>query len=106
MDCFFNKKNINFYMILSSNSPYTKFTYTLVGLKGEPEEKSFILNLNYVISIESTSNHELKIVLINNKVIIIDLGSNGLASDVMDDILDLSAVGSDYNVYNISSINT
>ena len=26
------------------------------------------------------------------------------ASNIMDDILDLSAVGSDYNVYNISSI--
>jgi len=91
-------------MILSSNSPYTKFTYTLVGRTGTPEEKSFILNLNYVISIESMSNHELKIILINNKVIVIDLGSNNIASEVMDDILDLSAVGSDYNVYNISSI--
>ena len=92
-------------MILSTNSPYTKFTYTLIGKKGQPEEKSFILNLNYVISIESTSNHELKIIMINNKVIIIDLGASNKASEVMDDILDLSAVGSDYNVYNISSIN-
>ena len=40
----------------------------------------------------------------NNKVIVIDLGANNIASEVMDDILDLSAVGSDYNVYNISSI--
>ena len=92
-------------MILSTNSPYTKFTYTLVGIEGEPQEKSFVLNLNYVISIESTSNHELKIVMVNNKIIIIDLGNTNKASSVMDDILDLSAVGSDYNVYNISSIN-
>ena len=92
-------------MILSTNSPYTKFTYTLVGTKGEPQEKSFVLNLNYVISIESTSNHELKIVMVNNKIILIDLGPSNKASSVMDDILDLSAVGSDYNVYNISSIN-
>lgn len=91
-------------MILSTNSPYTKFTYTLVGVEGEPQEKSFVLNLNYVISIESTSNHELKIVMVNNKIIIIDLGNTNKASSVMDDILDLSAVGSDYNVYNISSI--
>ena len=90
-------------MILSTNSPYTKFTYTLVGRKGEPQEKSFVLNLNYVISIESTSNHELKIVMVNNKIILIDLGSDNKASEVMDDILDLTAVGSDYNVYNISS---
>ena len=91
-------------MILSTNSPYTKFTYTLVGLEGDPQEKSFILNLNYIISIESASNHELKIILINNKIILIDLGIDNKASTVMDDILDLSAVGSDYNVYNISSI--
>jgi len=91
-------------MILSTNSPYTKFTYTLVGIEGEPQEKSFVLNLNYVISIESTSNHELKIVMVNNKIIMIDLGNTNKASSVMDDILDLSAVGSDYNVYNISSI--
>ena len=92
-------------MILSTNSPYTKFTYTLVGIEGEPQEKSFVLNLNYVISIESISNHELKIVMVNNKIIMIDLGNTNKASSVMDDILDLSAVGSDYNVYNISSIN-
>tara|TARA_Y100000590_G_C15086967_1_gene776100 strand:+ start:89 stop:370 length:282 start_codon:yes stop_codon:yes gene_type:complete len=91
-------------MILSTNSPYTKFTYTLVGIEGEPQEKSFVLNLNYVISIESISNHELKIVMVNNKIIMIDLGNTNKASSVMDDILDLSAVGSDYNVYNISSI--
>lgn len=91
-------------MILNANSPYTKFTYTLVGRKGEPKEKSFLLNLNYVISIESTSNHELKIIMVNNKVILIDLGISNKASSVMDDMLDLSAVGSDYNVYNISSI--
>ena len=91
-------------MLLNTNSTYTKFTYTLVGRKGEPQEKSFVLNLNYVISIESTSNHELKIIMVNNKVILIDLGISNKASAVMNDILDLSAVGSDYNVYNISSI--
>jgi len=86
-----------------TNSPYIKFTYTLVGLDGEPEEKSYMLNLSYIISIESTSNHHLKITMYNNKNILIDLGLNNKASIVMDDILDLSAVGSDYNVYNISS---
>mgnify|MGYP001223583993 FL=1 len=89
-----------------TNSPYIKFTYTLVGIDGEPEEKSYMLNLSYIISIESTSNHHLKIIMYNNKSILIDLGLNNKASIIMDDILDLSAVGSDYNVYNISSIDS
>ena len=88
------------------NSPYIKFTYTLVGLDGEPEEKSYMLNLSYIISIESISNHELKITMYNDKNILIDLGLNNRASLIMDDILDLSAIGSDYNVYNISSVNS
>ena len=91
--------------MLKTNSPYIKFTYTLVGLEGEPQEKSYMLNLSYIVSIESTSNHDLKIIMNNNKVILIDLGLNNKASDVMDDILDLTATGSDYNVYNISSVN-
>ena len=44
------------------------------------------------------------LVMNNGKIVIIDLGINNKASIIMDDILDLSAVGSDYNVYNISSI--
>ena len=93
-------------MMSKANSPYVKFTYTLVGLDGEPEEKSYMLNLSYIISIESTSNHQLKIIMYNNKNILIDLGLNNRASLIMDDILDLTAVGSDYSVYNISSINS
>ena len=88
------------------NSLYIKFTYTFVGLDGEPEEKSYMLYLSYIISIESTSNHHLKITLYNNKNILIDLGLNNKTATIMDDILDLSAVGSDYNVYNISSIDS
>ena len=88
------------------NSPYIKFTYTLVGLDGEPEEKSYMLNLSYIISIESISNHELKITMHHDKNILIDLGLNNRASLIMDDILDLSAIGSDYNVYKISSVNS
>ena len=60
--------------MLKTNSPYIKFTYTLVGLEGEPQEKSYMLNLSYIVSIESTSNHDLKIIMNNNKVILIDLG--------------------------------
>ena len=86
-----------------TNSPYVKFTYTLIGLNGDPQEKSYMLNLSYIVSIESISNHEIKITMSNSKVIFIDLGLNNKASVVMDDILDLTAVGSDYNVYNISS---
>ena len=87
-----------------SNSPYIKFTYTLIGLKGEPQEKSYMLNLSYIVSLESVTNHEIKITMSNGKIVLIDLGLSNKASNVMDDILDLSAVGSDYNVYNISSI--
>ena len=85
------------------NSPYIKFTYTLIGLKGEPQEKSYMLNLSYILSIESITNHEIKITMSNGKTVLIDLGLNNKASMIMDDILDLNAVGSDYNVYNISS---
>ena len=85
------------------NSPYIKFTYTLIGLKGDPQEKSYMLNLSYILSIESITNHEIKITMSNGKVVLIDLGLNNKASIIMDDILDLNAVGSDYNVYNISS---
>ena len=85
------------------NSPYIKFTYTLIGLKGEPQEKSYMLNLSYILSIESVTNHEIKITMSNGKTVLIDLGLNNKASVIMDDILDLNAVGSDYNVYNISS---
>jgi len=85
------------------NSPYIKFTYTLIGLKGEPQEKSYMLNLSYILSIESITNHEIKITMSNGKTVLIDLGLNNKASIIMDDILDLNAIGSDYNVYNITS---
>ena len=42
--------------------------------------------------------------MVNNKIVLIDLGPNNKTSIVMEDILDLNAVGSNYNVYNISSI--
>ncbi len=88
----------------NSNSPYIKFTYTLINPKGELQEKSFMLNLSYIVSIESVSNHKIKISMSNDKSILIDLGLNNKASTIIDNILDLSAVGSDYNVYNISSV--
>ena len=75
-----------------------------IDVKGEPQEKSYMLNLSYIVSIESLTNHEIKITMNNGKIVLIDLGLNNKASIVMDDILDLSAVGSDYNVYNISSV--
>ena len=85
------------------NSPYIKFTYTLIGLKGEPQEKSYMLNISYILSIESITNLEIKITMSNGKTVLIDLGLNNKASIIMDDILDLNAIGSDYNVYNITS---
>ena len=71
-----------------ANSPYIKFTYTLIGLEGEPQEKSYMLNLSYIVSIESITNHEIKITMSNGKIVLIDLGLNNKASMVVDDILD------------------
>ena len=46
-----------------TNSPYIKFTYTLVGIDGEPEEKSYILNTCFNIrkfNISSKKNIKCK----------------------------------------------
>ena len=41
----------------------------------------------------------------NNQIINIELGRDYKAAELIDEILDLSAEGVDYNVYNISSFN-
>ena len=85
------------------NLPFVKFTYTLVDLNGMPQQKSWIVNLMCVVSIESISNSDLKIFLNNNQVLFVDLGQEYNASEVMDELLDWSAVGEDYNVYKLDT---
>ena len=86
-------------------SSFVKFTYTIVDPKGIPERKCYLLNLNFIVNIESGNNNDIKIYMSNNKIIDIELGRDYNASKLMEEILDLSAEGSDYNVYNISSFN-
>ena len=41
-------------------SPFVKFTYTVLDPEGLPQQKSWLLNLSYVLSIESGNNNDLK----------------------------------------------
>ena len=45
-------------------SPFVKFTYTVLDPEGLPQQKSWLLNLSYVVSIESGNNNDLKIYII------------------------------------------
>ena len=85
-------------------SPFVKFTYTLLGLDGHLEKKSWMLNLSYIVSVELGNSNDLKINMINEQVITIELGNDYDASTLLDELLDLSAEGLDYNVYKINSV--
>tara|TARA_B100000029_G_scaffold482071_1_gene531719 strand:+ start:59 stop:340 length:282 start_codon:yes stop_codon:yes gene_type:complete len=84
-------------------SPFIKFTYTIVDPKGRPNQKCHLVNLNFVIRVETGNNNDIKIFLTNNQIINVELGRDYKASSIINEILDFSAEGSDYNVYNISS---
>ena len=84
-------------------SPFVKFTYTILDPDGLPQKKSWLMNLSYVISIESGNNNDLKIFLSNDQTIEIELGRDYNSFDLMNEILDLSAEGLDYNVYKINA---
>ena len=84
-------------------SPFVKFTYTVLDPDGLPQQKSWLLNLSYVVNIESGNNNDLKIYMSNDQVIIIELGHDYLATEIMNQIARLSAEGLDYNVYKINS---
>ncbi len=84
-------------------SPFVKFTYTILDPEGLPQQKSWLLNLSYVVSIESGNNNDLKIYMSNDQIIIIELGHDYVATDIMNEILDLSAEGLDYSVYKINN---
>ena len=84
-------------------SPFVKFTYTILDLDGRPQKKSWMLNLSYIVSVESGNSNDLKINMANDQVVTIELGRDYDASKLLDELLDLSAEGLDYNVYKINS---
>ena len=84
-------------------SPFVKFTYTVLDLDGCPQKKSWMLNLSYIVSVESGNSNDLKIYMANEQIITIELGRDYDASKLLDELLDLSAEGLDYNVYKINS---
>ena len=84
-------------------SPFVKFTYTILDLDGLPQKKSWILNLSYIVSVESGNANDIKINMANDQVVTIELGRDYDASKLLDELLDLSAEGLDYNVYKINS---
>ena len=62
-----------------------------------------MLNLSYIVNVESGNDNDLKIYMANDQVVTIELGRDYDASKLMDELLDLSAEGLDYNVYKINS---
>ena len=84
-------------------SPFVRFTYTILDLDGRPQKKSWMLNLSYIVSVESGNSNDLKISMANDQVGTIELGRDYDASKLLDALLDLSAEGLDYNVYKINS---
>ena len=84
-------------------SPFVKFTYTVLDLDGRPQKKSWILNLSYIVSVESGNSNDLKIYMANEQIVTIEMGRDYDASKLLNELLDLSAEGLDYNVYKINS---
>ena len=84
-------------------SPFVKFTYTILDLEWRPQKKSWMLNLSYIVSVESGNSNDLKIYMANEQNITIELGRDYDASRLLDELLDLSAEGLNYNVYKINS---
>tara|TARA_Y100001960_G_scaffold110867_1_gene118776 strand:+ start:219 stop:503 length:285 start_codon:yes stop_codon:yes gene_type:complete len=87
----------------SINSPFIKFTYTILNPDGTPNVKSLIIHVSSIVSIESVSNHDMKFVLSNNQVININIGKDNNAEKLMNEILKLEATGINYSVYKINS---
>ena len=84
-------------------SPFVRFTYTILDLDGRPQKKSWMLNLSYIVSVESGNSNDLKINMANDQVVTIEVGRDYDSSKLLDELLDLSAEGLDYNVYKINS---
>ena len=84
-------------------SSFVRFTYTVLNPDGLPQKKSHLLNLNYIVNIESGDNNDFKIHMANDQQINIEVGKDNDVSKLINDILDYSAEGIDYNVYNVNS---
>ena len=84
-------------------SPFVKFTYVVLDLDGNPQKKSWMLNLSYIVSVELGNSNDLKIYMANDQIVTIELGRDYDASKLSDELLDLTAEGIDYNVYKINS---
>ena len=69
-------------------SPFVKFTYTVLDLEGRPQKKSWMLNLSYIVSVESGNSNDLKIYMANEQVITIELGRDYDASKLLEELLD------------------
>jgi hypothetical protein len=84
-------------------SQFVKFTYTILNPHGIPQSKSWIINLQHVVSVEATAGNDIKIFLNTNQIIFVSLGQEIDVEEVMEDILSLSAKGHNYSVYKIDS---
>ncbi len=84
-------------------NPLVKFSYTILNPDGTPHQKSWIINLSYVLSIEASGQNDLKVFMSNDQVVNIELGNEMNNDEVMDEILSMSAAGNDYSVYRINA---
>ena len=84
------------------NSPFIKFTYTVLGQDNLPEIKSCIINVGSIVSVQSPSKKAIKFFLNNNQIIDIKLSKDYDSNKLMNQILKLKSTGIDYNVYKIS----
>ena len=87
----------------SNLTPFVRFTYTILDPDGRPCQKSLVVNLSYIISIEARPSNDLKIFLTNNQVISIELGDLLDANEILEEILSTSAAGSEFCVYKIDT---
>jgi len=85
------------------HTPFIKFTYTILNPDGLPQQKSWIINTSYIISVEADASNDLNIYLSNQQVISVTLGEGLDAGEIMNEILSMSAAGLDYSVYKIDS---
>ncbi len=85
------------------STPFIKFTYTILNPDGLPQEKSWVVNSAFIVSAEADASNDLKLYLANSQIITILLGDGQDASEILNEILSLSAAGLDYSVYKIDA---
>jgi len=89
---------------MATHTPFIRFTYTVLNPNGLPQQSSWIVNCSYIVSIEANASNDLKLFLTNNQMITVNLGSHLDANSIMNEILQMSAAGLEYSVYNIDAI--